>query len=127
MKVMKKSLAGRLEFLISSLNVKRQEFADRVGFSLSYVALLLNGTKKTPSDRFFDAVAREFSVNPEWLRSGKGDVYLVPGLSLVPSEAEILARYKLLPAEDQAIIEKIINSLIIKSQGEEHSAKKQLI
>jgi transcriptional regulator with XRE-family HTH domain len=114
---MQKSLAGRLDFLLSNLNVKRQEFANRVGFSLSYVALLLNGTKKTPSDRFFDAVAREFSVNPEWLRSGKGEVYLVPGLSLVPPDAEILARYRLLPAEDQAIVEKIINSLLVKSMG----------
>jgi transcriptional regulator with XRE-family HTH domain len=111
---MQKSLAGRLGFLLSNLNMKRPEFADRVGFSLSYIALLLNGTKKTPSDRFFDAVAREFSVNPEWLRSGKGEVYLVPGLSLVPSDAEILARYKLLPTEDQAIVDKIINSLLVK-------------
>jgi transcriptional regulator with XRE-family HTH domain len=121
--VMKKSLAGRLEFLISSLNVKRQDFADRVGFSLSYVALLLNGTKKTPSGRFFDAVAREFSVNPDWLRAGKGEIYHIPGLSLVPSDAEILARYKLLPVEDQAIIDKIINSLMIKAMGAEQSAK----
>jgi transcriptional regulator with XRE-family HTH domain len=115
--MMQKSLAGRLDFLLTNVNVKRQEFADRVGFSLSYIALLLNGTKKTPSDRFFDAVSREFSVNPEWLRSGKGEVYLVQGLSLVPSDAEILARYKLLPAEDQVIIEKIIDSLLIKSMS----------
>jgi transcriptional regulator with XRE-family HTH domain len=114
---MQKSLAGRLDFLLSNLNVKRPEFANRVGFSLSYVALLLNGTKKTPSDRFFSAVAREFSVNPEWLRSGKGEVYLVPGLSLVPSDAEIIARYKLLPTEDQAIVDKIINSLLVKAMG----------
>jgi transcriptional regulator with XRE-family HTH domain len=114
---MQKSLAGRMDFLLSNLNIKRREFADRVGFSLSYVALILNGTKKTPSGRFFDAVAREFSVNPEWLRSGKGEVYLVPGLSLVPSDAEIMARYKMLPAEDQVIVDKIINSLLVKAMG----------
>jgi transcriptional regulator with XRE-family HTH domain len=114
---MQKSLAGRLDFLLANMNIKRQDFADRVGFSLSYIALLLNGTKKTPSDRFFDAVAREFSINPDWLRSGKGEVYLVPGLALVSSDAEILARYKLLSAEDQVIIEKIIDSLIVKSMN----------
>ena len=117
MKAMKKSLAERLDFLLSNVNVNRQEFADRVGFSLSYIALLVNGTKKTPSDRFFDAVAREFSVNPVWLRSGKGDVYLIPGLPLVPSDAEILARYKLLSEEDQVIVEKIIDSLLVKSMN----------
>jgi transcriptional regulator with XRE-family HTH domain len=114
---MKKSLAGRLGFLLSDLNVKRREFADRINFSLSYVALILNDTKKTPSDRFFDAVAREFSVNPAWLRSGKGEVYFVPGLSLAPSDAEIVARYKLLSAEDQVIVEKIIDSLLIKEMN----------
>jgi hypothetical protein len=44
-------------------------------------------------------------------------VYLVPGLSLVPSDAEIIARYKLLPTEDQAIVDKIINSLLVKARG----------
>jgi transcriptional regulator with XRE-family HTH domain len=117
--MMKKSLAGRLDFLLSNLNVKRRDFADRINFSLSYVALILNGTKKTPSDRFFDAVAREFSVNPEWLRSGKGEVYLVPGLSLVPSDAEIMARYKLLSEEDQVMVEKIIDSLLVKEMTRE--------
>jgi transcriptional regulator with XRE-family HTH domain len=112
---MQKSLAGRLGFLLSSMNVKRREFAERVGFSLSYVALILNGTKRTPSDRFYNAVAREFSISPKWLRSGKGEVYFVPGLSLVPPDAEILARYKLLPPEDQVIVDKIINSLLVKS------------
>jgi transcriptional regulator with XRE-family HTH domain len=117
MVMMKKSLAGRLGFLLSNLNVKRRDFADRINFSLSYVALILNGTKRTPSDRFFDAVAREFSVNPEWLRSGKGEVYFVPGLPLVPSDAEIIARYKLLSEEDQVIVDKIINSLLVKGMN----------
>jgi transcriptional regulator with XRE-family HTH domain len=117
MGVMQKSLAGRLSFLLSDLNIKRREFADRINFSLSYVALILNGTKKTPSDRFFDAVAREFSVNPAWLRSGKGEVFFVPGLSLVPPDAEIMARYKLLSEEDQVIVDKIINSLLVKSMN----------
>jgi transcriptional regulator with XRE-family HTH domain len=113
----KKTLADRLDFLLSKLKIRQRNFAERVGFTQSYLSMILNGTKKTPSVRFFEAVAREFSVNPDWLRSGAGEVYSVPGLSLASSDAELVARYKLLPPADQAIVDEIINALLLKSLG----------
>ena len=115
---MKKTLADRLDFLISNLNIKQRDAAERLGFTQSYLSMILNGTKKTPSSRFFEAAAREFSVNPDWLRSGKGDVYSVPGLSLPAQDAEIVARYKMLPSSDQAIVNQIIDALLVKALGE---------
>ena len=111
------TLSDRLDYLLSSLNINQREFAERAGFTQSYISLILNGSKKTPSSRFFNAVAREFSVNPEWLSSGSGEVYAVPGLSLSPPDAEIVARYKLLPPEDQSIVDEIINALLLKTIG----------
>lgn len=114
---MKKTLAERLDFLLSRLNIRQRDFAERAGFTQSYLSMILNGTKKTPSARFFEAVAREFSVNPDWLRSGEGEVFAVPGLSLSTSDAELVARYKLLPPADKAIVDEIINALLLKSLG----------
>ncbi|MDR0553713.1 MAG: helix-turn-helix domain-containing protein [Treponema sp.] len=114
---MKKTLAERLEFLLSNLGIRRRDFSERVGFTQSYLSMILNGTKKSPSARFFDAVAREFSINPDWLRSGEGEVYTVPGFALAPADAEIIARYRLLPPAEQAIVDEIINALLLKSLG----------
>jgi len=35
--------------------------------------MVLSSVKTSPSPRFLDAVCREFNVNTEWLKSGKGD------------------------------------------------------
>ncbi|GHV81053.1 hypothetical protein AGMMS49944_28440 [Spirochaetia bacterium] len=114
---MKTTLAERLDFLLSKLNIRQREFAERAGFTQSYLFMILKGSKKAPSARFFEAVAREFSVNPDWLRSGEGEVFAAPGLSLSTSDAELVARYKLLPPADKAIVDEIINALLLKSLG----------
>jgi transcriptional regulator with XRE-family HTH domain len=108
-------MAERLGFLLNDLQIKQRDFAERVGFAQSYLSLILNGTKKTPSNRFFDAIFREFSVNPAWLRDGKGEMYTVPGLDLTPADAEIIARYRLLSPADRAIVDEIINALLFKT------------
>ncbi|GHV44694.1 hypothetical protein AGMMS49546_29060 [Spirochaetia bacterium] len=41
----------------------------------------------------------------------------VPGLSLSTSDAELVARYKLLPPADKAIVDEIINALLLKTLG----------
>jgi transcriptional regulator with XRE-family HTH domain len=111
----KKTMAERLGFLLNDLQIKQRDFAERVGFAQSYLSLILNGTKKNPSNRFFDAIFREFSVNPAWLRDGKGEIYTVPGLDLPSADAEIIARYRLLSPADQAIVDEIINALLFKT------------
>jgi transcriptional regulator with XRE-family HTH domain len=111
----KKTIAERLGFLLNDLQIKQRDFAGRVGFAQSYLSLILNGTKKNPSNRFFDAIFREFSVNPVWLRSGRGEIYAVPGLDLPPADAEIIARYRLLSSADRAIVDEIINALLFKT------------
>jgi len=112
---MKKSLAGRLEYLISNLGIKQLDFARRINFTQSYISMVLSGQKTSPSPRFFDAVCREFSVNPEWLSNGKGDVYTIPGLPLASDDAELLAKYHLLPESEKHIIEEIVNAFLLKT------------
>jgi len=117
--LMKKTLAGRLEFLISNLGIKQLDFARRIHFTQSYISMVLTGAKTSPSSRFFDAICREFNVNPEWLAKGKGDVYTIPGQSLPTEDAELLAKYRLLPSGEQQIIEEIINAFLMKTMAGE--------
>jgi len=116
---MSKTLASRLEFLISNLGIKQLDFAQRIHFTQSYVSMVLSGTKTSPSPRFLDAVCREFNVNPEWLKSGKGDTYTIPGLPMQPEDAELLAKYHLLPLSEKKIVEEIINAFLFKTMTSE--------
>jgi transcriptional regulator with XRE-family HTH domain len=119
----KKTIAERLRFLLHNLQIKQRDFAERVGFAQSYLSLILNGTKKNPSSRFFDVIFREFSVNPAWLRDGKGEIYAVPGMDLSSPDAQIIARYRLLSPADQAIVDEIINALLFKTMTCRKSGK----
>jgi transcriptional regulator with XRE-family HTH domain len=116
---MGKTLASRLEFLISNLGIKQLDFAQRINFTQSYVSMVLSGAKTSPSPRFFDAVCREFNVNLEWLKNGKGDTYTIPGLPLQSEDAELLAKFHLLPPSEQKIVEEIINAFLLKSLSAE--------
>ena len=88
--------------------------------------MVLNGSKTSPSSRFIDAVCREFNVNIEWLKNGKGDIYAIPGLPMQAEDAELLAKYRLLPSSEQKIVEEIINAFLFKTMtGENDGAKKK--
>ena len=116
---MGKTLASRLEFLISNLGIRQLDFAQRIHFTQAYVSMVLTGAKTSPSPRFFDAVCREFNVNPEWLKNGKGDTYAIPGLPMPSEDAELLAKYHLLPSSEQKVVETIINAFLLKTMSAE--------
>ena len=50
-------------------------FAKRIGLTKNFVSLIENG-RRDPSDRTINDVCREFGVNEECLRTGKGDMHL---------------------------------------------------
>ena len=71
-------LKDRFKELRKELNATQQEFADKLKISRNFVAQIEMGSK-VPSDRTIDDVCREFNVNEEWLRTGKGNMF-VPGI-----------------------------------------------
>jgi transcriptional regulator with XRE-family HTH domain len=121
----KKTLADRLAFLISNLGIMQKDFAHRIKYTQAYVSMVLSGAKPSPGSRFIDAICREFSVNPEWLANGKGEVFSIPGLPLSSGKAEILAKFRLLPDDKQKVIEEIIDSFLQKSMAEDDSGAKK--
>jgi len=119
---MKNTLPKRLERIFSDLGVNQTEFSQKTGFGQSYISQILNGSKTNPSSRFFDIVCREFSINPSWLKNGKGEIYVIPGAkaesedSQLKQNSEIIAKYRLLPKTEQRIIDDIINALLSKKR-----------
>jgi len=103
------------------------DFAQRIHFTQSYVSMVLTGVKTSPSVRFLDAICREFNVNPEWLKNGKGDVYAIPGQSLQSDDAELMAKFRLLPSGEQQVIEEIINAFLLKSMTGEDGKKSKKV
>lgn len=71
-------MKDRFKELRKELNVTQQEFADKLKISRNFVAQIEMGSK-VPSDRTIDDVCREFGVSEEWLRTGKGNMF-VPGI-----------------------------------------------
>ena len=114
----KKTLANRLAYLIANLGIKQLDFARRIQFAQSYVSMVLSGAKINPGPRFIDAVCREFSVNPEWLKNGRDPVYAIPGLPLSTEKANVLVKFQQLPPEKQQAIEDIIDAFLLKSMTE---------
>jgi len=107
-------LPQRLEHLFAELGINQIDFARRIGFTQPYLSQILNGSKKSPSPRFFDVVRREFNINSEWLKTGKGDIYYVPGMAEQSEDAEVMAKYRLLSPSEQLVVKEMIKALLIK-------------
>ena len=63
----------RLRQLRRSLNLTQQEFADKIGSKRNTIAKYETNAN-TPSAAVISLICREFNVNEEWLRTGKGEM-----------------------------------------------------
>jgi transcriptional regulator with XRE-family HTH domain len=119
----KNTLSGRLERLFADLGINQMDFAHRTGYGQPYISQIMSGSRSNPSPRFFDIICREYNVNPEWLKTGKGDVYSLPDGAEQSEDAEIMAKLHLLPKTEQRLIEDMINALLYKSIAAEDKKK----
>lgn len=59
----------------SVLGLTQVKFAERIAISSSYLADIENN-KKTASERIIRLLSAEFKINDQWLRTGKGTMFL---------------------------------------------------
>lgn len=64
----------RIEQIIAALNIKKVDFANRLGVSQPFVSEMCSG-RKAPSDRTISDICREFDVNKTWLLTGEGEMF----------------------------------------------------
>lgn len=98
-------------------------FGSRIGIKNSSISLLESG-KNNPSERTILAICREFNVNEEWLRTGKGDMFnqdepsILARLSgeykLTQREEAVIAAFLELSDTDRAAIMRYVDNLVAK-------------
>ncbi len=79
------SIGNRIKKLIETLGYSQRKFAKELNISHATISEYISGNIK-PSQKVLKAIEEKFNVNPEWLREGKGEMFL----PAVEEEEEIL-------------------------------------
>lgn len=69
------TMADRISKIIRDKEKTKTAFSDRINVSQAFVSQMCSGLK-VPSDRTIADICREFNVNEDWLRTGRGDPYI---------------------------------------------------
>ncbi|MEK5069777.1 helix-turn-helix transcriptional regulator [Sporosarcina sp. FSL K6-1508] len=65
----------RLKQLRKQLSLNQNEMAERMNLSRSHISSLENGVREI-TDRIINDVCREFDIKEEWIRTGKGEMFV---------------------------------------------------
>lgn len=91
----------RLNLLRNYLNLSQEDFGLKIGVTKASISRLENGTNNF-TERTILSICREFNVNEDWLRYGKGEMFKPESLD----ELETLAdKYDLTDLE-KALLDK---------------------
>ena len=67
----------RIKILRKQLGLTLEKFGERLGVGKTAINKLEKGENNV-TDQMIKSICREFDVNEEWLRSGKGDMFVIP-------------------------------------------------
>lgn len=68
-------MKDRIRLLRKELKLNQTDFGERIGVKQASVAGYEAGIR-TPLDAVITSICREFNVSEEWLRTGKGEMFL---------------------------------------------------
>lgn len=68
-------MEDRIRRIRTYLGLTQQEFADKLGISHESVGAYEIG-RNEPTDDVISLICRTFDINEEWLRTGKGDMFV---------------------------------------------------
>ena len=107
------TIGERIDQIIREKNLKKVQFAEKLGINQSYVTHLVKG-KNLPSDALVKSICREFGVSEEWLRTGEGEMRrpfvsdtvdeIVKSNGLGPEDRKTLSEFIELPLESQKVL-----------------------
>ena len=69
------TIGNRIKKLRKTLGLSQQEFAERIGVKGGSIALYEIDARE-PSERNKAGILKEFNVNPVWLDTGEGEMFL---------------------------------------------------
>lgn len=67
-------MKDRFKTIRQTANLTQAQFAEKIGLSRNFVAMIEIGQRE-PSDRTISDICRIFGVNPEWLKTGDGEMF----------------------------------------------------
>lgn len=98
------TLNERIKKLRKILDLTQQDFADRLGTTRNNIAGYEIG-RRAPSIAVISLICREFNVNETWLRTGKGDMFVLKEEDALDE----LVKKKNLSEADRLLIEKFLS------------------
>ena len=109
----------RLKKLRKTLDMTQQEFADRIGTKRNTIAKYETDTN-VPSAAVISLICREFNVNEEWLREGKGEMFIK-----MTRDEEIAAFIgKTLHSEEDSFKKRLISALSALNESDWETLEK---
>lgn len=110
----------QLKPLRKALGLSQTEFGEKIGISRSAVNAHEQGKVVIGADRA-KAICAEFNVNPEWLQTGKGEMFVKPANTFIDELAEkynvddfmkrALVAYMSLSDSEKAAVKRFIEKL----------------
>lgn len=115
-------MGERIKELRTNLGLTQEEFSSKIDLSRNFIAQVESGTKN-PSDRTISDICRVYNVNEEWLRTGKGEMFIEKSkdeqiaemLADIQADGEDTFKHRLVSAlsklnkEDWESLEKLID------------------
>jgi transcriptional regulator with XRE-family HTH domain len=68
-------MQDRIKQVRKNANLTQLQFAERIGLTRNYVAMIEIGQRE-PSDRTVSDICREFRISEKWLRTGEGEMQI---------------------------------------------------
>lgn len=109
----KENIGLRISQLIEKLDLKKVEFAEIIKIDQSLISKIISG-KRMPSNRTISDICREFDVNEEWLKTGKGSMFV----DRTKDEELAYLVGKLLSNEEDSFKKRLIAALLKLDESE---------
>ena len=113
-------MKDRIKKIRKELDLTQQEFADKIGIKRNSLANYETG-RNTPMDAIVTSICREFNVNEEWLRTGKGEMFN----ELDIEDQLMIWAGKVLNGKDSAFKKRFVTMLMGLSEDEWEFLKKK--
>ena len=100
-------MKDRIKKIRKELDLTQQKFGERIGVKGNTIAQYENG-RNEPIDAVISLICREFNVNEEWLRTGKGEMFIEQ------TKDEQIATFvgSILKDEDDSFKRRLISGLV---------------
>lgn len=123
-------IGERIRAVRRALDLTQTEFGRRIGMKQNTIALIEGG--RNTSDQTLKAICREFNVSEDWLRDGRGEMFLpksrdeelaeffgnVQGIGPESFKRRFVAMLSRLDEEDWTLLERMAERLLAETKKE---------